>query len=409
MIRNGIFGAALLTLAAPILAQEETEWRPVDAETGQIRDVEGLKELAAAFPESGSVRLRMLQPLLEAGEIEQLLEVLEWLGERGYVFGEVSRQQIPRLVGEEHAQSAQDLLIPQAEIIAASEVVATVPADAGLVESVFQPPGEVVFVATSITRKALYIKEGDRDWLTVPIPGAGDLSGIVSSPDGMIGWVASGNVDGSADDSGFSGIIGLTGDFNNPEGVEAPAGVTVSDLALGPDGTVYASDPLTGGVYFAVPGEHELEELVAPGTLRSAQGLAVSDDGLRLYVSDYRYGIAIVDLTDLSVDRLGSDVPVILDGTDGLWLHDGELIAVQNGTSPMRISAFRLSEDGMRVIEHRVLEQANPEWTEPLGGSIADDTLVYVGTGQWDLYVDGELAQDAEPRPTQIRRLPLSP
>ena len=83
-------------------------------------------------------------------------------------------------------------------------------------------------------------------------------------------------------------------------------------------------------------------------------------------------------------------------------------IAVQNGTSPMRISAFELSEDGMRVIGHRILEQAHSEWTEPLSGSIDGDALIYIGNGQWDRYFEGELKPGMEALPTEIRRLPLA-
>ena len=74
----------------------------------------------------------------------------------------------------------------------------------------------------------------------------------------------------------------------------------------------------------------------------------------------------------------------------------------------MRISAFELSEDGTRVIGHRVLEQEHPEWTELLSGSIDSDALIYVGKGQWDRYIEGELKEGMEALPTQIRRLPLA-
>ena len=61
----------------------------------------------------------------------------------------------------------------------------------------------------------------------------------------------------------------------------------------------------------------------------------------------------------------------------------------------------------MRVVGHRVLEQANPKWTEPLGGSIGKGSLYYVGNGQWDRYVKGEPVPDKPALPTQIRRLSL--
>jgi hypothetical protein len=56
-----------------------------------------------------------------------------------------------------------------------------------------------------------------------------------------------------------------------------------------------------------------------------------------------------------------------------------------------------------------VLEQAHPEWTEPLGGSIAVGKLYYVATGQWDRYDKGALREGMDAISTVIRRLPLAP
>ena len=180
-------------------------------------------------------------------------------------------------------------------------------------------------------------------------------------------------------------------------------------MTIGADFTVYASDPLHGGIYRKPRGATEVEVLVAPGTFRSPQGLALSADGTHLYVSDYRYGLARIELANGLVERIASEIPVILDGLDGLWLHNGELIAVQNGTSPIRISAFTLSDNGSRIVAARTLEQAHPGWTEPLGGSVAGGALYYIATGQWDRYVKGEPAAEKPPIPTDIRRSPLAP
>ncbi len=400
-------GGLALALAMPVSAQDNPAWRPVDAQTGAIRDVDGLEQLAKDFPDSGSVRLRLLQAQLGESDTPAVLASLEWLNERGYVFSEGAQAQIPNLVGEEHAARARSLLLPSAEVIEASELVAEVPAEAGLIESVYSPDGMSIFVATSVTEKALYLSEREGAWTRVAIPGAGDLSGIVSTSDESAGFVASSNLDDSESGAEFSGLIGLTGDFENPVLIPSPGDVTISDLSIGLVGTVFASDPLGGGVYAGHIEAEALETLVKPGTFRSPQGSAVSEDGDRLYLSDYRYGLAVVDLDSRQVFRLSSDVPVVLDGVDGLWLHEGELIAVQNGTSPMRISAFTLSQDGMRITAARVLEQAHTGWTEPLGGNISNDALVYVATGQWDRYENGALREGLEAIPTEIRRLPL--
>lgn len=421
MLLRSLAAALFLSIATPVFAGGELQWRAVDEATGQIRDVEGLEQLARDFPDSGTVRLRMLQPLLEAGETEKLLETLRWLKARGYVFGEVSQTQIPKLVGEEHAEAAKALLIPSADVIATSEVIATIPAEAGLLESVIAFPGKARIqvhprprlLATSVSAKAAVALYPSGSHFFFDISGLDNASGIVWDRKRESLWLASGNIDGSKkgplDKYDINGLVRLFYSEDTRNIIRAPAGVNPSDLAVGPDSTLYTSDPLGGGVYFASMDDEELQTFVAPGTFRSPQGLATSADNTKLYVSDYRYGIAVIDLETREVSRLASDIPVILDGVDGLWRFGSELIAMQNGTSPMRISAFELSADGMRVVGHRVLEQANPDWTEPLSGSIDGDALIYVGNGQWDRYFQGELKQGMEPSPTQIRRLLLGP
>ncbi|MCZ8136570.1 MAG: hypothetical protein O9266_09705 [Porphyrobacter sp.] len=407
---RALAAALAMVLAAPIAAQGQPAWRSVDAATGQIADVVGLEQLARDFPDSTSVRLRLFNAQIEAGEGEGALASLAWLKARGHVFSTRAQAQIPELIGAAHAEAARGLLIPSAEVITASTIFDKVQAEAGLIETVFVGPSGMAALATSVSARAVFVRGGEAEWIAFPISDAYALSGFVAAPDGSMGWFASANIDSSPDDPGrFTGVYGLAGDFEKLVRIPAPAGVAVSDLTVGPDGTVYVSDPMGGGLYRARSGSAVLSALVAPGTLRSPQGLAVSADGARLYVSDYRYGLAMVDLASGKVARLASDVAAPLDGIDGLWLRKGELVAVQNGTSPMRIIALRLSEDGTRIIGHRVLEQAHPEWTEPLGGSIAGDALYYVATGQWDRYDKGALRDGVAAIPTVIRRLPLAP
>jgi hypothetical protein len=405
--------ALALALCAPLTAGEGAAWRSLDVETGQVLGLAGLEQLARDFPDSASVRLRLLAAQMAADDFDGVVSTLEWLKARGHVFSEAAQASLAHHFGDQgdagDAPPINAFLTREPDVIEASEVIARIPAEAGLIESVFAPPGRDMLVATSLTGRAVHIFEPGAGWTAVAVPGASDLSGIVGEPDDSMGWAASANLDGSEDDTPlFTGLMGLRTDFQNPIHVPLPeGGRAVSDLTIGPDATVYASDPTGGGIYAKPVGATVLETLVPPGTFRSPQGMALSADGARLYVSDYRYGIAIVDLASGAVTRLESEVPAILDGTDGLWLHDGALIAMQNGASPMRITAFTLSEDGTSITASRVLEQAHPGWTEPLGGTIADGALVYVATGQWDRYDRGQLKPGMAAIPTQIRRLPL--
>jgi len=405
---RALAAALVLALAAPLGAGELPAWRAVDAATGAIADVAGLEQLARDFPDSTSVRLRLFNAQLAAGEGEAALVSLRWLAARSHVFGERAQAQIPELIGPAHAEAARALVVGQVEVITASTVFDEIQPEAGLIESVMVSSDGERALATSVSNRVFYVRMAPGDWMMTGVPGAYALSGVAATSDGVVGWIASANIDGAPVEVGqFTGLVALTPVPGRMDYFPAPAGAAVSDLAVGPDRMVYASDPIGGGIYRTRPNSALLEALVPPGTFRSPQGLAVSADGRRLYVSDYRYGLAVVDLASGAMTRLSSDVPAALDGVDGLWLHQGELIAVQNGTSPMRISAFRLSDDGMRIIGHRVLEQAHPDWTEPLGGSIAGGALYYVATGQWDRYDKGSLREGMEPLPTVIRRLPL--
>ncbi|RGP40668.1 hypothetical protein BPTFM16_00955 [Altererythrobacter insulae] len=409
MILRAFAAAFALSLAAPSWAGEGPNWRNVDETTGQIRDVDGLEQLARDFPDSGTVRLRMLQPLLAAGKVEKVMETFEWLYDRGYVFSDVAQEQIPKLLEGVDPGRIAERLRAEAEVIEASEVVATVPAEHQLVEGAGRTATGSI-VAGSILASTIAVSDREGNWISIEGL-SGDAYGPMVRKGETSFWMSSGAPDMiTYKKNAFHGVFLLnaeTGDISRS--IKAPDEGFPSDIAVGSNGCVFASDPFEGKVYSACKGDVELHTLIAPGTFRSPQGLATSADNTKLYVSDYRYGIAVIDLETRDVSRLASDIPVILDGVDGLWRYGNELIAVQNGTSPMRISAFELSENGMRVIGHRVLEQAHGEWTEPLSGSIDGDALIYVGNGQWDRYFEGELKEGMEALPTQIRRLPLLP
>ncbi|MEM7779025.1 MAG: hypothetical protein AAF697_01390 [Pseudomonadota bacterium] len=413
----------LFLLPSFVFAQEEgvrSDWPsqtyiPMQSADGSAvsREQELLafaEQLARDFPNSGSVRARLLRSQLDVGNSEGALESLQQLKELGVVFNERAQSAILDLIGEPHAETARSLLVRSPEVIEASEVYQTVPAEAGLVEGLFASDEFGTLVASSVTGKSIHIfLAGEQEWTSIAIPGADDLSGIVGEPDDSMGWAASANIDGSQDaERGFVGLMGLRTDFQNPILVPAPASaLALSDVAIGPDSTVYASDPQGGGIYRKPLGAVEMEELVPPATFRSPQGLAVSADGASLYVSDYRYGLAMVEIDSGTVTRMPVDVPVLVDGIDGLWLYGDQLIAIQNGSSPMRIIALQLSQDGGRITDLNVLEQAHSAWTEPLGGSIAGGYLYYVGTGQWDRYEYGESVPDKPAIATVIRRLKL--
>jgi hypothetical protein len=220
-------------------------------------------------------------------------------------------------------------------------------------------------------------------------------------------WIASGNFEQMPGGRVYAALLA----FDPAAGqvvrkLYANGMVALGDVAVGDDGTVYVADPIEGVIHYARPGDDGLRALVGSGVFRSPQGMVAVPGGKLLLVSDYRYGLAAVDTQSGKVSRIASAKPAMLDGIDGLWRTGRSLVAIQNGTSPMRIVRLDISDDWLTVQQLTVLEQAHSGWTEPVGGAVWDGQLVYVATGQWDRFgAGGAVLEGKTPGPTEIRAL----
>jgi hypothetical protein len=410
---QAVVAVIALALATPLAAQDEPApplWQPVDAETGRLTGITDLQALKVMFPDSASVRRRLLNAYLEAERpADALAEAVE-LARRGYVFSPGAQAMLMTL--EPTAEQRSTLAMQEADgaSIEVSRLLATVPADVHLVESVWHDPRTGDLFVTSVVSRALHVRRGEGAWREIPIAGAGSLSGLAFDPASGLLWVGSGVFDQTPDSgTAFRGVIAIDpASGQERRRLAAPENGTPSDLAVDAAGTVYASDPVSGAVYAARAGASELQTLVASGTFRSPQGIVALPGSSSIVVSDYAYGLALVDTATGAVRRIAADLPILLDGIDGLWLEGDRLIAVQNGARPMRIVELTLSPDRTRVVSSSVRERAHPAWTEPVSGSLSNGELIYVATGQWDRFGEGgSLAGERPPVPTEIRVLPL--
>jgi hypothetical protein len=403
--------AALTLMALPAQAQEDHArpvWQAVDASTGQLTGITDLQALKFMFPNSASVRRRLLNAYLDAERGGDALDEAIELVERGYAFSPAGQELLLALGPTDKQREMLALQARNGAPLVESEVLATVPADVHLVESVWRDLRSGDLFASSVVSRALHVRRGNGDWRPAPLDGAGSLSGMAFDAAAGVLWIGSGAFDETPDaHTAFRGVIAIDPATGlEQRRVPAPDGASPSDLAVVRDGTILASDPLSGAIYFAAPGDPALRVLVPPGTFRSPQGLVPwGDEGL--LVSDYAYGLALLD-ADARAWRVAADGPLLLDGIDGMWRYGDKVIAVQNGARPPRIVELTMSPDGRRVTAMRELERAHPGWTEPVGGAIVGDDLVYVATGQWVSFGEGGvLREGATPQPTEVRILPL--
>ena len=408
------FVPAVSQAASPeaVPASGAVAWQSLPPRSDAPASISDLTERVGHYPDSTAMRRALLKAQLDSGDADGALASLAWLKARGYAFSERTRDQIAQILAEHTAADVDAVMAVPITTIAASRAVDSVPADALLVEAAIRAPANGALYATTVLSQALFTDDAKGEWRAIHLKGVDALGGIVADAQSGLLWISSGVHDPSKVVSDrFHGVLA----FDPESGKEiariaAPHGVYPADITLGAGGVIYASDPYGGGVYWAKPGDSEMQALVPPGTFRSPQGLAEGADGDTLYVSDFGYGIAVIDLAGRSIARveLAEGLAAPLDGIDGLWRLGHRLIAIQNGLGPARIAEFQLSPNGLRIDRGRILEQAHPEWTEPLGGAIYEGELLYISNGQWGRFdQNGQPDAINPPEATQIRALPL--
>ena len=167
----------------------------------------------------------------------------------------------------------------------------------------------------------------------------------------------------------------------------APRGHVLGDLALGPRGDVYMTDSYEPVLYRLRPGADTLERITHP-LFRSLQGMAATDDDRFVYVADYSRGLLRVRLADGDVRRLGVASGTDTRGCDGIVLHRGALVAVQNGASPARIVRFVLNAAGDSIVATQLLDRNAALAPEPTIGTMMGERFVYVANSQWEEFDD---------------------
>jgi len=156
------------------------------------------------------------------------------------------------------------------------------------------------------------------------------------------------------------------------------------DLALAPDGTLYTTDSIGGGLYRLRPGADSLDTLAGPGTFGSPQMPVVIDPGRTLWIADYPRGLLAFDLVHRTVRAVPKPRNLAASGIDGMALAPGGLVAIQNGTRPTRVLFLAVDPAHRRVTSWRVLEQASALMGEPNHVVVAGRDVYFIGNSGWE-------------------------
>lgn len=188
--------------------------------------------------------------------------------------------------------------------------------------------------------------------------------------------------------------------------VDVPDAVQLNDVTVAIGGRVFASDSGSGAV-FEIPREGAVRTLVPANTLPGANGLAASPDGKRLYVA-HSTGLALVDSASGSVQRIENTTRESVGAIDGLYSYQGDLIGVQNVTTPGRVIAISLSPDGTKVTRVKtLLSHHHNALDEPTTGAVTDHGFfLLAATGVRHLSDNGGIDHpETVPNPIVLRVL----
>lgn len=161
--------------------------------------------------------------------------------------------------------------------------------------------------------------------------------------------------------------------------------MTLSSIAVGNNGLVFAADGLRNVIYRLDGGELKL--MAENPKFGSLRGLAVSGDSKTLYFADYSQGVFGIDLAGgRGVDLKYDPAKLLLSGVDGLYWYDGNLVIIQNGMSPRRVMRLKLSDDGYSIVKAMPLDSENAAFGLPTFGAIKGDGLYFVANSQKNQY-----------------------
>lgn len=260
------------------------------------------------------------------------------------------------------------------------------------------------YLASVAQRKILRIgKDGKTTVFADQTAGLWSVFGIKVDSKNRVLWAASSAhkqmPDFKTDENGMTGVFKF--DLKSGKLIKKylvsnqPKPHLLGDLAVAPNGDVFATDSLSPTIYVIRKGKDEIEPFLENASFGSPQGLDFSKDGKILFVADYSKGVFKINLATKEVTKL---IPVensTMLGIDGLYFYQNSLIATQNGVNPQRAVRMYLSKDLSKVERFEVLEANNPLFDDITLGVLVNREFYFIANSQWELL--GESGKFAAP------------
>lgn len=164
----------------------------------------------------------------------------------------------------------------------------------------------------------------------------------------------------------------------------------LNDVVLNEQGDAYVTDIASGEIFTVRHDKDELEIFIPAGTFNSPNGIAISNDGGKLFVSEMPWGVYVVDMNTKASHRLPQRVGISPSGSDGLYFYDNSLIGIVNIVSDRagRVARFSLDPSAEVITRGIVLDCNHPLYRWPTTGVVVGNSFFYIANSQFGLFDD---------------------
>ena len=159
----------------------------------------------------------------------------------------------------------------------------------------------------------------------------------------------------------------------------------LNDLALNAEGDVFITDIASGEIFTVLHDKDVLEVFIPAGRFTAPNGIAISSEGGKLFISDMPLGVYAVDVKTKLSARLPQSVGISPSGSDGLYFYKNCLIGIVNIVSERagRVARFYLDDSAESVTRGAVLDCNHPVYQWPTTGVVVGDSLFYIANSQY--------------------------
>lgn len=408
----GTLAALLLVAAAEPESRLEQYFRlrqeaAKAAQAGDLATAETKFEATLAlYPSAPGPFIRLARVEVAAGKPGEAIAHLAEYARLGLTWDVAGDPVLKALTDQPDFVPVAAQLKANADPVGAPQEIATLGPAGAVYEGVVGVDGGWILSAVAGRSLLRRTEDGQLETLLAPDAETGGLFGMAVSPDGMTLWIAESRGPGIPGSSGEprTGLLKVS----LPDGrVLARVLVPVDgkkhqlgDVAVGEDGTVYASDGVGAVIYRLNPGAAKLEPFVVSREMASPQGMVICPGGEAMVVADYSSGLHRIDLKTGALTPVGG-LRAAMAGTDGLFRIEHDfgmrnasplpvaMVATQNGVSPARVLFLRLSPDCDELEDLSKLASGHQGMDDLTLGAFGEGAVVFISDSGWAGY-DGD-------------------